>query len=83
MHVASSAKGRALLGLVIGDKAMWRKGIASLNLHKIRTRAFQKAGYRESGTQREEMFRDGRFRDIWMGEVLREDWERAPAEPKR
>jgi RimJ/RimL family protein N-acetyltransferase len=61
-----------------------------LNLHKIRTRAFmenegskralQKAGYRESGIQREEMFRDGRFRDIWMGEVLREDWERAQAE---
>ena len=58
-----------------------------LNLHKIRTRAFmeneaskralQKAGYRETGIQREEMFRDGRFRDIWMGEVLREDWERA------
>jgi RimJ/RimL family protein N-acetyltransferase len=58
-----------------------------LNLHKIRTRAFmeneaskralQKAGYRETGIQREEMYRDGRFRDIWMGEVLREDWERA------
>jgi RimJ/RimL family protein N-acetyltransferase len=86
-------------GLVIGEKSLWRKGIASeamklrtafcfreLNLHKIRTRAFmeneaskralQKAGYRESGIQREEMFRDGRFRDIWMGEVLRDDWER-------
>jgi RimJ/RimL family protein N-acetyltransferase len=93
-------------GLVIGDKSLWRKGIASeamqlrtafcfreLNLHKIRTRAFmeneaskralQKAGYRESGIQREEMFRDGRFRDIWMGEVLREDWERAQAEREK
>ena len=89
-------------GIAIGDKSLWRNGIASeamilrtafcfreLNLHKIRTRAFmeneaskralQKAGYRESGIQREEMFRDGRFRDIWMGEVLREDWERAQA----
>ncbi len=92
-------------GIAIGDKSLWRKGIASdamilrtafcfreLNLHKIRTRAFmeneaskralQKAGYRESGIQREEMFRDGRFRDIWMGEVLREDSERAQAEHK-
>jgi RimJ/RimL family protein N-acetyltransferase len=89
--------------IVIGDKSMWRTGIASeamklrtafcfreLNLHKIRTRAFkeneaskhalQKAGYRESGIQREEMFRDGRWHDIWMGEVLRDDWERAQAE---
>ena len=92
-------------GIAIGDKSLWRKGIASeaihlrtafcfreLNLHKIRTRVFmeneaskralQKSGYRESGVQREEMYRDGRFRDIWMGEVLREDWERAQ-EPNR
>ena len=92
--------GNGETGLVIGEKTLWRRGIASeamvlrtafcfreLNLHKIRTRAFmeneaskralQKAGYREAGIQREEMFRDGRFRDIWMGEVLREDWERA------
>ena len=90
-------------GIAIGDKSMWRKGIASeaialrtafcfreLNLHKIRTRVFmeneaskralQKAGYRESGIQREEMYRDGRFRDIWMGEVMHEDWERAQSE---
>ena len=42
----------------------------------------QKAGCRESGMQRAEMFRVRRFRDIWMGEVLRDDWERAQAEPK-
>ena len=92
-------------GIVIGDKSLWRKGIASeaielrtafffreLNLHKIRTRVFveneaskralQKSGYRETGIQREEMFRDGRWHDIWMAEVLREDWERAQAEQK-
>ena len=60
-----------------------------LNLHKIRTRAFmeneaskralQKAGYRESGIQREEFYREGRWHDCWMGEVLREDWEKAQA----
>ena len=58
-----------------------------LNLHKIRTRVFmqneaskralQKAGYRESGIQREEMYKDGSWHDIWMGEVTREDWEKA------
>jgi len=67
-----------------------------LNLHKIRTRvymeneaskrALMKAGYTQYGIQREEAFRDGRYRDIWCAEVLREDWERAqrdapPAEP--
>ena len=98
--------GNGETGLLIGDKSLWRKGIASeamalrtafcfreLNLHKIRTRAFmenepskralQKAGYRETGVQRQEFFRDGRWRDCWMGEVLREDWERAQAEQKK
>src|SRR2546422_3900920 len=56
-----------------------------LNLHKIRTRAFmenkasiralEKAGYRQSGVLRQEFYRDGRWHDVWMGEVLREDWE--------
>src|SRR3989449_5472366 len=98
--------GNGETGIVIGEKSLWRKGVASeamalrtafcfreLNLHKIKTRAFmeneaskralQKAGYRETGIQREEFFRDGRWRDCWMGEVLREDWERAQAEQKQ
>ncbi|HEV8534558.1 MAG TPA: GNAT family protein [Candidatus Limnocylindria bacterium] len=91
-------------GIVIGDKSVWRKGIASeaialrtrfafreLHLHKIRTRvyleneasrrALEKSGYRETGIQREEIFRDGRWHDIWMAEVLREDWERSQQRP--
>ena len=89
-------------GIVIGEKAVWRRGIATeaialrtrfcfheLNLHKIRTRvymaneaskrALMKAGYSQTGVQREEAFRDGRYHDIWCGEVLREDWEKAQA----
>ena len=92
--------GNGETGIVIGDKSLWRKGVASeamalrtafcfreLNLHKIKTRAFmeneaskralQKAGYRESGIQHEEMYKDGSWHDIWMGEVMREDWEKA------
>ncbi len=92
--------GNGETGIVIGDKSLWRKGVASeamalrtafcfreLNLHKIKTRAFmeneaskralQKAGYRESGIQREEMYKDGGWHDIWMGEVMREEWEKA------
>ena len=98
--------GNGETGLLIGDKTLWRRGIASeamalrtafcfreLNLHKIRTRAFmeneaskralQKAGYRETGVQRQEFFRDGRWRDVWCGEVLREDWERAHSEQEK
>ena len=103
IHGIDHRHGHGETGLVIGDKSMWRKGIASeamalrtafcfreLNLHKIRTRAFmenkasiralEKASYRQSGVLRHEFYRDGRWHDVWMGEVLREDWERAQRE---
>jgi ribosomal-protein-alanine N-acetyltransferase len=106
IHGIDWRHGHGESGITIGDKAVWRKGIASeamalrtryafeeLNLHKIRTRAFMenegskrallKTGYRQSGVQREEFFRDGRYQDVWMGEILREDWEKAQAERGR
>lgn len=57
-----------------------------LNLHKLKSetfmdnepskRALQKAGYREVGVFREDFWRDGRWHDHWLCEVLRADWER-------
>lgn len=56
-----------------------------LNLHKLSSgafadngpsrRALTKAGYREVGMQREHSFREGRWHDHWLCEVLRSDWE--------
>lgn len=65
-----------------------------LNLHKLSTRTFmenegarralQKAGYREIGVAREEMWRDGRWHDQWRAEILRADWPRRDsADPLR
>ena len=69
-----------------------RFAFRELNLHKVRSRAFmdneaskralQKAGYREVGILREEFYRDGRWHDVWMSEVLRADWEKDQSEPK-
>jgi diamine N-acetyltransferase len=57
-----------------------------LNLHKLKSSAFmdnvaskralEKAGYRQVGVEREEMWREGRWHDHWVCEVLRADWER-------
>lgn len=57
-----------------------------LNLHKLRSSAFmenepskralRKAGYREVGVQREDIWRDGKWHDHWLAEVLRADWEK-------
>jgi RimJ/RimL family protein N-acetyltransferase len=56
-----------------------------LNLHKLSSstfvdnepsrRALLKAGYRETGVEREHFFREGRWHDHWTCEVLRQDWE--------
>jgi [ribosomal protein S5]-alanine N-acetyltransferase len=64
-----------------------RYAFRDLNLHKLMTevfvaneasrRALEKSGYRTIGTSREHFFTRGKWHDIWLGEVLREDWERA------
>jgi RimJ/RimL family protein N-acetyltransferase len=89
-------------GIVIGEKALWRKGYATeamrlrtryafreLNLHKLMTevdaeneasrKALERNGYRSVGIRREQTFREGNWRDRWLGEVLRADWEKTQA----
>lgn len=63
-----------------------RYAFRELNLHKLKTyvlmeneaskRALVRSGYRQIGILREEIWRDGRWQDMWIAEVLREDWER-------
>lgn len=58
-----------------------------LNLNKLTSMAFMeneaskraltKAGYREVGVHRQHYWRAGAWKDVWVCEVLREDWERA------
>lgn len=58
-----------------------------LNLNKLTSMAFMeneaskraltKAGYREVGIHRQHYWRRGSWHDVWVCEVLREDWERA------
>ncbi len=38
-------------------------------------RALERAGYRQCGTFRRHVLIDGQWRDVWIGEILREDWE--------
>ena len=40
-------------------------------------RAMERVGYREVGVHRRHFFRHGRWHDLWVAELLREDWERS------
>jgi RimJ/RimL family protein N-acetyltransferase len=56
-----------------------------LGLHKVTTesdienvasrRAALRAGYRECGRYRQHRYCDGSWHDVWLGEVLRDEWE--------
>lgn len=43
-------------------------------------RAMERVGFRQCGLLRRNRFFDGRWHDEWLGEILREDWERAAGE---
>jgi RimJ/RimL family protein N-acetyltransferase len=63
-----------------------RYAFRELNLHKLLTevdtdneaskRALERNGYRTVGIRREQTFREGKWKDRWLGEVLREHWEK-------
>jgi RimJ/RimL family protein N-acetyltransferase len=60
-----------------------------LNLHKLMTevateneasrKALERNGYQTVGIRREQTFREGKWHDRWLGEVLRADWEKSQA----
>jgi RimJ/RimL family protein N-acetyltransferase len=63
-----------------------RYAFRELNLHKLLTevdtdneaskKALERNGYRAVGIRREQTFREGKWKDRWLGEVLRDDWEK-------
>ena len=69
-----------------------RYAFRELNLRKLSTevfsenaasrRALEKAGYRTVGIQREHFFTRGRHHDVWLGEVLRDEWEKAQTQTR-
>ena len=71
-------------GTMIGDRGVWRRGIATETM-QLRARASAQAqrrtGYREVGRLRQEQFRDGRWHDMIVTELLREDWGEGPVVP--
>jgi RimJ/RimL family protein N-acetyltransferase len=64
-----------------------RYAFRELNLHKLLTevdadneaskRALERNGYRAVGIRHEQTFREGKWKDRWLGEVLRDDWEKS------
>lgn len=62
-----------------------RYAFEELNLEKLQgeavaenigsIRALEKAGFRQLGLARKHFYQNGRWSDMWLGEVLRDEWE--------
>ena len=82
---ASWGKGYATEAMRLRTRYAFRE----LNLHKLMTevdagneasrKALERNGYQAVGIRREQTFREGKWRDRWVGEVLRADWEKTQA----
>jgi len=81
IHDINWLDANGMTGIVIGEK--------ELNLHKLMTevdteneasrKALERNGYRAVGIRRDQNFREGKWKDRWLGEVLRSDWEKTQA----
>ena len=81
-------KGLASEAMVLRTRYAFRE----LNLRKLMTevfmdnapskRALEKAGYRTVGIHRQHFFTRGRHHDVWLGEILRDEWERAQTQAR-
>jgi RimJ/RimL family protein N-acetyltransferase len=59
----------------------------TLGLHKVRSsvidynqssiKSLEKCGYEQCGVRKEDLFRDGALRDLYLYEVFRPNWEKA------
>jgi len=93
----------AEIGIVIGDKTLWGKGLASVmeatvleyafenvaagGLNKVIARVIsgnhasqkiqeKKIGFRTIGIMREEIWSNGSWHDVWIGEMLSSEWKK-------
>lgn len=103
LHKIDRENQHAELGINIGNRDYWGKGIATAmeilvleyafenlvagGLHKVIARVIsgnhasqkiqeQKIGFRTVGTTREEVWSNGSWHDIWVGEMLASKWRK-------
>jgi len=102
IEAVERANNKCEVGIVIGEKAHWRRGIgravggqllkkafADLGMHRVEAiiqgdnlasiRCFSRIGFRLDGRLRDAKFRDGRYVDLLVYSILREEWDGAQA----
>lgn len=47
-----------------------------LSFNRVAIRLYQKLGFQQEGVLRQSLFRDGRYHDVWVMVLLRDEWTR-------
>ncbi|MDQ2829812.1 MAG: GNAT family N-acetyltransferase [Chloroflexota bacterium] len=58
----------------------YRRLMARSETNEASRRALQRAGYRTVGRLRRHIYLEGAFHDVWLGEVVRDEWLAAAEE---
>lgn len=66
---------RAMLRYAFGELGMNRVELETYSFNPRAQRCYEKAGFRREGVRRQALFRDGRFHDVIIMGILREEFE--------
>ena len=61
--------------LELGLRKVWARVIAP---NEASRRALERNGYRQCALFRQDRYVEGRWHDLWVGEILREEWDARP-----
>jgi len=65
---------RTLLRFAFGELGLNRVELEVYAYNPRAMRAYEKAGFRRDGVRRQALFREGKFHDIYLMCILREEW---------
>lgn len=67
---------RTILRFAFEQMGLNRVELEVYDFNPRAVRAYEKAGFRRDGVRREALYRDGKFHDIYLMGILREEWDR-------
>ncbi|MCL4394913.1 MAG: GNAT family N-acetyltransferase [Chloroflexi bacterium] len=65
----------ALLGFAFGELGLHRVELEVNDFNPRAVRAYEKAGFRRDGVERQSLYREGKFHDTFLMSILREEWD--------
>jgi RimJ/RimL family protein N-acetyltransferase len=66
---------RTLLDFAFGELGLHRVELEVNDFNPRAVRAYEKAGFRRDGVLRDSLYREGKFHDVFVMSILREEWD--------